>query len=68
MIDTGTRVRVRKEQNRIGGPKCAGRTGYVVGKNRCDENLLYVMLDATSKSAARKETFWLNELEVIDAT
>jgi len=61
----GRRVQIAKQQNRIGGAKCPGRTGTVAGLNGCDNTLIYVDLDATKRAKERRETFWLSELAFV---
>ncbi len=67
----GQPVRVRKEQEILGKPKYPGRSGrlqrlhpYTIGVP-FKEQLWYVELDPTSRAAARVETFWGHQLEII---
>ena len=60
------RVRIKREQNRLGSPKYPGRVGTVGRRNMIGgENggLWYVDLDATRRAKAHTEMFWGTELE-----
>jgi len=68
----GHPVRVRKEQEILGKPKYPGRTGrlqrlhpYTVDVP-FPEQLWYVELEPTARAAARVETFFGHQLEVVE--
>lgn len=68
----GHPVRVRKEQKILGKPKYPGRTGrlqrlhpYTVDVP-FPEQLWYVELEPTARAAARVETFFGHQLEVVE--
>ena len=68
-IKIGNRVRVKREQDRIGPPTCPGRVGEVVRENgfgRGDSGgLWYVKLSATTRAKEREDVFWGKDLELI---
>ncbi len=68
----GHPVRVRKKQEILGKPKYPGRTGrlqrlhpYTVDVP-FPEQLWYVELEPTARAAARVETFFGHQLEVVE--
>lgn len=70
--DVGHPVRVRKKQEILGKPKYPGRTGrlqrlhpYTVDVP-FPEQLWYVELEPTARAAARVETFFGHQLEVVE--
>lgn len=64
---TGLSVKVRSDQNRLGGAKYPGRVGTVIEENSCGRGdsggLWYVRLDPTTRAGERVETFWGKELD-----
>lgn len=58
----GRRVRIHKNQNRIGGDKYPGRYGTVLKRNSIDKTHIYVQLEPTARAKERVETFWLRDL------
>lgn len=64
---TGLSVKVRSDQNRLGGAKYPGRVGTVLEQNSCGRGdsggLWYVRLDPTTRAGERVETFWGKELD-----
>jgi len=69
-IELGMRVRVKREQNRIGGPLYPGREGVVVADNICGsdrgDGYWYVLLRATRRAKERIELFQGTHLDAID--
>ncbi len=67
-MPNGTRVRVKKNQGRLGGDKYPGRFGVIARLHPFDkpERLYYVDLEPTNRAQARRETFW--EKNLIDLT
>lgn len=69
VITIGTRVRVRREQVLLCGPRYPGRTGIVTAENefgRDNGGLWYVRLEATSRARERVTTFYSSELEILE--
>jgi hypothetical protein len=67
-IEIGSRVRVKREQDRLGGPVYPGRIGVVVRENefgRSMGGLWYVQLEATRRAKERVATLCSNELELL---
>ncbi len=62
----GKRVIVHKHQNRLGPPKCPGRTGEIIKISGIDENHVYVRLEPTARAKEKVETFWLEDLIILD--
>jgi hypothetical protein len=64
---------VRKEQEILGKPKYPGRCGRLqrlhpfTTQARFDAQLWYVELAPTARAAARVETFWGHQLEIINS-
>ena len=69
VITLGARVRVKREQVLLCGPRYPGRTGIVTAENefgRDNGGLWYVRLEATSRSQERVTTFYSSELEFLE--
>ena len=69
VITIGARVRVRREQVLLCGPRYPGRIGTVTAENafgRSDGGLWYVRLDATQRARERVTTFYSSELEILE--
>jgi hypothetical protein len=68
VITIGKRVRVKREQILLCGPRYPGRTGTVMAENefgRSSGGLWYVRLDATQRARERVTTFFSSELEIL---
>ena len=67
-LAAGMRVRVKQEQDRLGGPRYPGRIGTVLRENECGRRtggLWYVNLEPTGRAKERVEAFWTWELEIL---
>lgn len=62
----GKRVRIRKNQRRLGGDKYPGRYGTVLRTNVCDDKLFYIVLEPTARAKERIETFWQDDFFVAE--
>ncbi len=69
VITIGARVRVKREQVLLCGPRYPGRIGIVTAENefgRDNGGLWYVCLDATRRARERVTTFYTSELEILE--
>jgi hypothetical protein len=67
-LASGMRVRVKQEQDRLGGPRYPGRIGTILRENLCGRRtggLWYVRLEPTHRAKERVEAFWTWELEIL---
>ena len=69
VITIGARVRVKREQVLLCGPRYPGRIGIVTAENqfgRDNGGLWYVCLEATRRARERVTTFYSSELEILE--
>jgi len=69
VIALGARVRVKREQVLLCGPRYPGRIGIVIAENpfgRVNGGLWYVHLEATQRAKERVTAFFSRELELLE--
>jgi hypothetical protein len=69
VIAIGARVRVKRQQVLLCGPRYPGRVGIITAENpfgRDNGGLWYVRLEATPRAGERVTTFYSSELEILE--
>lgn len=69
VVVIGARVRVKREQVLLCGPRYPGRIGTVTAENpygRDNGGLWYVRLEATRRAQEHVTTFYSSELEILE--